>query len=141
MNHTWLLRAARSFWRDEDGAGAVEFAIVGSVLIALMLGIIQLGWALQLRNELGKAADHAVRHVLLEPTAGDAEFEQTVRDYANDHGYDADRLSVNAGETTVGNTDFRTLSIAYDMTLSIPGLPISLVTLSVSRRTPDLNDS
>ncbi|MDQ3558402.1 MAG: pilus assembly protein, partial [Pseudomonadota bacterium] len=118
-------------------AGAVEFAIVGSLLIVLLLGVIQLGWALQMRNELGKAADHAVRYVLLDPDADDEEFEQQATDYAALHGYDEDRLSVEAGETTVGDTDFRTLSVEYDMPLSIPGFPVSLVTLGVSRRTPD----
>jgi len=137
----WMMRAGWRFRRDESGASAVEFAFVGSILIACMLGVIQFGWALQMRNELGKAADHAVRYVQLNPGAEDrvedADFEQKVRDYTDDHGYDPDRLSVEAGETTVGDIDFRTLSVEYDMPLSIPGFPVSLVTLAVSRRTPD----
>ncbi len=84
------------------------------------------------------AADHAVRHVLLDPDTNDADFEQQAADYAELHGYDEDRLSVNAGETIVGATDFRTLSVEYEMPLSIPGFPMSAVTLGVSRRTPTL---
>lgn len=124
--------AGRIYARDEDGASAV--AIVGSILITMLLAILQLGWALQIRSDMARAADQAVRYVMLKPEADDTEFEAEVsKALAN---YDEDRLVVAAGETTVGTSNFRTAKVDYDLPVAIPGFPKSLVTLSISRRTP-----
>jgi Flp pilus assembly protein TadG len=127
-------RLFRRFWTDEAGASAVEFAIVGSVLIALCIAILSFGWALQIRSNLSQAADVAIRSIIIDPETSDSDLEAQV--YAALTHYGVERLNVEAGETTVGATDFRTLSIEYDMTLSIPLLPTNLVTLNVSRRVP-----
>ncbi len=133
-----MMRAGRRFRRDESGASAVEFGFVGSILIVCMLGVIQFGWALQMRNDLGKAADEAIRFVMLaEDPVDDADFEGKVTEYAERFGYDEDRLTVDAGTLVVGGNDYRTLDIEYEMPLSIPGFPMSVATLGVSRRTPD----
>jgi Flp pilus assembly pilin Flp len=68
----------RDLRRDEAGASAVEFAIVGSILIAMLLAVLQLGWALQIRSEMARAADQAVRQVMLDPDTDDEEFEAEV---------------------------------------------------------------
>jgi Flp pilus assembly protein TadG len=131
-----LSRAAKQLWRDQNGAGAVEFSIVGSLFIVLVLGIVQLGWALQVRNEMSRAADQATRFVQLEPDTSDAEFEARV--YSTLADYDPDRLEVDVGETTVGTMEFRTLYVEYGLPVSIPGVPLSVITLSQSRRIPVL---
>ena len=136
MRAAAMKSARRKLWRDEDGASAVEFAIVASVLITFCMGILHLGWALQIRNELAKAADEAVRFVALYPESDDTEFENEAKDALA--GYAEDRLQVDAGAMTVGTTDFRTLTVEYDMAVWIPGFSQNALTLSVSRRTPAL---
>ncbi len=119
--------------RHEGGASAVEFAIVGSILVTVLLAVLQLGWALQIRSEMARAADQAVRQVMLDPEMDDEEFEAEVAKALAD--YDDARLVVEAGETTVGSSNFRVVTVDYDLPLGIPGFP-DLVTLTVSRRTP-----
>jgi Flp pilus assembly protein TadG len=114
----------------------VEFSIVGSLAVALILGVIQLGWALQIRNDMSQAADQAARFVMLVPEASDSAFEAKV--YSALSEYDAERIDVEVGEMTVGATEFRTLAVEYDFSLSIPGFPVSAITLSQSRRIPIL---
>ena len=136
MSRPWRRSAeiSANFYRDENGASAVEFSIVASVFIALCLGIIQLGWTLQIRNHLAEAADTAIRSIMLDPDASDSTVEAQVYSALAD--YDADNLSVEAGETTVDDTDFRTLSIQYDLALAVPFFPSGVITMSVSRRVP-----
>ena len=128
-----LSQARTAIGCHEGGASAVEFAIVGSILITVLLAVLQFGWALQIRSELARAADQAVRHVLLNPETDDEEFEAEVAKALAS--YDAQRLVIEAGQTKVGTSDFRTVTIDYDLPLAIPGFP-DLLTLSVSRRTP-----
>jgi Flp pilus assembly protein TadG len=130
--------ATRRLWRDEAGASAVEFALVVSILIALCMGTLQLGWALQVRNELAKAADAAIRYAALHPESSDEEFEDEARSALAEYG--DERLTVEAGAMTVNETGFRTLTVGYAMGVFIPGFPRNVLSLSVSRRTPDLSD-
>ena len=128
-----MVMGLRRLWRNEGGASAVEFAIVGSVFIVLCLAILQLGWALQIRNQISQVADAAVRSIVIDPDASDSALEAQV--YSALAEYDAGRLHVEAGEATVDTIAFRTLNIKYDMELDIPFFPTNLVTLNVSRRT------
>jgi Flp pilus assembly protein TadG len=134
--HRWTAAALRRCWPDEDGAAAIEFAIVGSILIALCLAILQFGWALQVRNEIAVAADQAVRYLMLTPDASDADFKAQVENRLDD--YNPDKLTVTPGEVAVGTATFRTITVRYEFSLSVPGLPADLVELEVSRRTPRL---
>ena len=133
---TGLLAARKTIARDDGGAAAVEFAIVASVLIVLCLGIMQFGMALQIRNEMGRAADMAVRVVMLDPDLSDTEFKAEA--YKALPGYSKDRLSVETGQTTVASTEFRTLQVNYAMGVFVPGLPSDTFTLTVTRQTPVL---
>jgi len=128
-------RLAR-FCADEGGASALEFALVAGILIACILGVLQIGWAMQIRSQLALAADRAVRAVLLEPDLSDSEFEAHVVSELSE--YDNEDLIVEAGDTTVGSVAYRTLSVTYEMPISVPGVPQQMVTLNVTRRVPDL---
>lgn len=127
--------AGKRIARSEDGTSAVEFAIVASVLITILLAIVQFGWALQVRSQMGRAADEAVRYVQLKPEASDAEFKNQVT--AAMAKYDKKRLDVQTGQALIGSTQFRTVTVDYDLPLAIPGMD-NLVNLSVTRRTPVL---
>ena len=131
-----ILRLQAACRCDERGSSAVEFSIVGSLAVALVLAILQLGWALQIRNDISQAADQAARYVMLTPEASDSALEAKV--YSTLAGYDANRLDVDVGEMTVGTAEFRTLTVEYDLAVTIPGFPVSAITLSQSRRIPVL---
>lgn len=60
-----------SFVRDRSGAGALEFALVAPVLIFMIIGIMQIGLALQRGSTVQWAAERAAREVML-----DGQFSQ-----------------------------------------------------------------
>jgi Flp pilus assembly protein TadG len=122
----------RRFLTDDEGASAVEFSIVGSIFVALCVAILQLGWALQIRNQIAHAADAAVRSTIIDPDASDSALKSTV--YSILAEYDPERLHVETGETTVDAISFRTLTISYDVSLAIPFVPTKVAALSVTRR-------
>lgn len=129
-----IRRGMRKFSRAEEGAAAVEFAIVGSLFVVLALAILQFGWALQVRNELALVADEVARSVMIDPDKTDKELSADVK--AKLSRYDADRLSVATGNERLGSMTIRTLHIRYGFAIAIPGLPSERLALSVSRRIP-----
>lgn len=58
--------------RGDDGAAIVEFAFVSVMLIALLMGIIQVGIYLHVRNVLAASAAEGARYAANANTSGDA---------------------------------------------------------------------
>jgi hypothetical protein len=54
---------------DERGSAAVEFVLVGMLLTALTLGVLQLGIALHVRNVVHDAAFAGAQHAALADTS------------------------------------------------------------------------
>ena len=57
-------------WRDRRGGAAIEFAFVGPVFIALMLGAVELGRMYYVRQSMEYATEQAARYYMLNPTTG-----------------------------------------------------------------------
>jgi len=57
-------------WRDERGTSAIEFAIVGPVFIALVIGAIYLCMALFALGSLHYAVEEGARCASIQPTIG-----------------------------------------------------------------------
>lgn len=120
--------------RCDLGVAAVEFAFVGLLAISLILGIIEFGRALFIRNELAFAADIATRKVLLDPpkTGGDLDrLKATIRD---DITFGRDQLEIDLQLPSPSGTMLMTLR--QPLTLLVPGLHQSGIMLSVDRRIP-----
>jgi Flp pilus assembly protein TadG len=63
----------------DDGTAAIEFAVVGLLFFALLLGSIEMGRAMWMRNSLQFAAEEAVRWKLVRPTASTTEIQNFAR--------------------------------------------------------------
>ena len=59
----------RRVLRNEEGSGAVDFVLVGSLLTALTLAVLQLGLAVYVRNIVHDAAVEGAHHAALADTA------------------------------------------------------------------------
>lgn len=118
--------------RCERGGVAVEFAIVGGIMISAMIGVIEFGQILQTRNELSQAADRGAREMLVCPGVSKPELETLVR---NAFSGSEDDLVFTDADKIVQGLQFREISVSYPVTISMPGLQHSL-TLSVTRRAP-----
>ncbi len=118
-------------WRDQKGATAVEFSICGAILIALSLGVIEIGRAFLVRNELAYAADRATRTVLMDPSASDSTIAAAARAAFQD---DLSLLVVAVAEETVDGLPSRVITLSYPIDLLLPLRATSGFDLSVSRR-------
>jgi len=126
----WFARLKRC----ENGAVAVEFALVGLSSIALILGITELGRGLYMRNEMYYAMDLAERKILTNPSVPNTEIETVVRKAIT---FEAPAsLQITFGSKTVNGLIFRTVLISYPVTLLIPGLTSSSFMLKVDRIVP-----
>lgn len=57
---------ARRLHRDERGATVIEFAILGPALIAMLLGVMQVGLYMQAQNALSSVAGDMSRYMSVE---------------------------------------------------------------------------
>ena len=126
----------RRFGRNEDGGPAIEFAIIAPVFITVCLGVISLGYAFQVRNEMAHAVDAGIRKVMMNPAITDADLETAIKDAFQES--DPDSLTVTLTNSTIDGVDYRSIALSYPFTrIVIPGLPDN-VTLGLSRRTPKI---
>lgn len=116
------------------GSTAVEFALAAMALFALCLGILEFGRGLNLRNQLSQAIDYAARELLLSPQLSDAILARDLRTAFK--AGDPTLLGTAFATEVVNGSTYKVITLTYPLTLLIPGLANSSITLSVSRRTP-----
>ena len=115
----------------QNGAVAVEFALVGLVSITLMLGIIEFGRSLFMRSEMSYAMDMAERRILTNPGVANTDVETIIRKAITFE--KPASLQITFGSATVNGLLFRTVLISYPVTLLIPGLTSRSFTLKIDR--------
>ncbi len=126
----------RRFGRDEDGSPAVEFAIVAPAFLAVSLGVISVGYAFQVRNEMAHAVDSGIRQVLMDPDITDDALRTAIRDAFPES--DPDNLTITLTETTIDSIDYRSITLSYPFArVVIPGISDTWE-LGLSRRTPKI---
>lgn len=128
------MRRLYALKRSEQGAAAVEFAIISGVLVMLLIAIVDFGRTLYVKNQLSFLADQAARSVLVQPGITDATLEADLR--ADFNAGDPTDLTVTISTVVVGANTFRVLSIDYPVTLFVPNLASSILDLNVTRRVP-----
>ena len=121
----------RRFCNDQDGASGVEFAICGSFLIFLSLGVIEFGRAFMIRNEVAYAADKATRTVLMNPSASTSAITQSARDAFQEND---SLLTVTVADETVGGLSSRVITLSYPVQLLIPAFSSNSFAVTVRRR-------
>lgn len=129
-----MMRRIQRFRGCNRGAAAVEFAIVGTVLITLCIGTIDFGRTLYVKNQISALADQAARKILLEPNIAGATLEAELRDDFS--AGNPSHLSVEVATETAGGTNYRVITVGFPMTLFVPGLSSDAISLSVTRRVP-----
>jgi len=116
------------------GTAAIEFAIIASVLVTLMVGGVDFGRTLYIKNQLSFLADKAARAVLISPGISDATLTADLKaDFAAG---DPAGLTVTVAAETIGTDSFRVLTVSYPVTLFVPGLDSNALTLDIRRRIP-----
>lgn len=126
----------RHLLRRDDGTAAIEFALIGLLLIVVSIGTIEIGRALFLFNELAHAADRAARLILIDPTISDGDLTDRVQDEDLLTGLSAADLNVLPGTVQDNGISFRTVRLEYPFTPMVSGLTLGSVTMATVRRVP-----
>lgn len=124
----------RAFARRREGSVAVETALVGFALFALILGTLEIGRALHARHELEAVADRAARAAMLDPSRDAAALERLALDALAEAGV-ADGAARVVTETAEG-LEVRALTLSRPVPLYV--LDLATPTLSATRRVPRL---
>ena len=137
------MRRMISFLRkDQRGSVAVEFALVGPLLIGMLMGVLQIGVGMQNYNALrGISADVARYSVINYQTDNRLTVGQ-LQDYANGvaatapYGLTRDRftatISAAATQRVSGATEY-TITLDYDVPTMLSIIGIDEIPLSYSR--------
>ncbi|MGO1769737.1 MAG: TadE/TadG family type IV pilus assembly protein [Microbacterium sp.] len=118
---------------DESGSAAVEFVLVGVLLTALTLAVLQLGFAIYVRNVVHDAAVEGAYHAALadtDPSDGAARAAEIISRAVGD-AYDHE---VRAGTGTVAGIDSALVTVTA--TLPLAGLLGAPRGLEVSAHAP-----
>lgn len=116
------------------GTAAVEFALVSTILIGLLVGILDFGRTLYVKNQISYLADRAARSAMVNPDISDADLEALVRD--NFTAGNPDRLTFRFATDSASGETYRVMTVGFPMTLFIPQLSSKALSLSVTRRAP-----
>ncbi len=112
--------------RDQEGAAAVEFALLLPLLVLLLFGMIEFGLAFNSRIQATNAAREAARRAVVgidnwSDLGGGVPFWQAVRQDAGAGSISNCVLSTNPGVPVIGGT--LTVSFDYPLNLRIPFMP------------------
>ncbi|NYE37094.1 Flp pilus assembly protein TadG [Nocardioides cavernae] len=124
---------SRKRQRGSRGAVAVEFALLMPILLALVAGMIDAGFAINRYTMLNNAAREGIRAASLGQSVGDV--ETTVRNYLGDSGVAAATITLTcqrpnsttacaggwAGRAT-GGTAILTITYSHPWITPVPGL-------------------
>lgn len=117
-----------------SGAAAIEFAMLGLLIISLLLGIFEFGRALFLRNQLALAADIATRQILLDPPETSSDLDHLEAIIRNSIPFDQGVLQVDLDLPS--EEGIMPITLRQPLTLLVPDLFQKSITLRVDRRIP-----
>ena len=119
---------------EENGAAAIEFALIALPLILLIVGVIDFGRAIYTRNNMIEAADLGARVILLDNVAEGSAVTAEIRDAFIAGPSDA--LAVDLGTASENGLQFRTITLTYDFDLVAPLVGVDPITMRHTRRVP-----
>lgn len=131
-----------TLWRDQRGATAVEFALVGPTMIAAMLGVVQVGMAMWSYNTLRGVAHDAARYAVVNYQATTRITNSQIVDYTRSvatnppYGLLASNLTVtvvNATTQRVTGATELTMTITYSVPTVLSLLGLGDLPMSYSR--------
>lgn len=125
--------------RDDTGATAIEFALLSPALILMMIGVLQVGMAMQNYNALRGLSADVARYTMVQYQTGNTISNSQIETWAENHALGAPYLlhqdRVNAVVTTpstqrvTGATELQ-LVISYQMDsfLGFAGIEFPFIT-------------
>lgn len=125
----------RSLWADRSGASAVEAAFAVPVIVALVMGILQIGMFFLANAGLRQGVESGARFASIYPTPDDTAIVARAR--ANAYGMDTTRMAITTpvrGTDATNGQRFIEISGSYPYTFNFIFFNSSAITLRYSRR-------
>lgn len=129
MIRKWISR----YGGDSAGATAVEFAIVGPLIFALMFWFFDLAFSLYVRNSFTHAVNSVARDVYLDPDRSDEQLLEALTGKLSRFG---GAISVESTLETVGSIDYHVISASMLYHFKSPPLSGAAITLNAEGRAP-----
>ncbi len=126
-------RIGSSILRDQRGVAAVELAIVLPLFLMVVLGTLELGRALESRNDMSHALSRAVRVLNLDSEKTPSAIAALLSTYVD---HNAGALSVSVSSATISEIDYMTISVNFPFQVRIPFSSFSTITLGVETVAP-----
>jgi Flp pilus assembly protein TadG len=70
----------RRFAGDRSGGAALEFALLGPVVLLFVIGFFQVAWAMYCSSSVRYALHNSARALVIDPTISQGQLQQMVRD-------------------------------------------------------------
>lgn len=129
MIRKWISR----YSDDSAGATAVEFAIVGPLIFALMFWFFDLAFSLYVRNSFTHAVNSVARDVYLDPDRSDEQLLEALTGKLSRFG---GAISVESTLETVGSIDYHVISASMLYHFKSPPFSGAAITLNAEGRAP-----
>jgi Flp pilus assembly protein TadG len=136
MKRLNLVRLAR-LRADDSGAAAVEFALVASAFITLIIGISYFAIVAYTRATLQWAVETTIRDAALNKNATQAQLTTTLNN--NLSAFHVQAATVSYSTATVGTTQVATLTATFAQTYTIPFVGTFNHTYTATGKTPQNN--
>ena len=112
-----ISRLMRRITRDTSGLGAVEFALIAPVLLAMLLGIAMLGILFLAQSGLKSAVEDAARYATIWPRPTQTQIEARIA--AKRFGLNPDNIvAPTITFNTASNPAYVTISMGYNITIN-----------------------
>lgn len=115
-------RSSRTLAGDTSGASAVEFGMIAPLLIILLFGIFQVGWALHCASSVRYALDESARALSIDPDLTASEVEADMRARLDRFADPEISVSISQDSATPG-LRITNLTATYVHSLEAPLLP------------------
>lgn len=112
----------RGFAGDRTGATALEFAMVAPVLIAMVIGVFNLGYALYCGAAVRHAIQQSSRALMFDPGISAATLKATVTGKLTQVPVENLQIAI-ATEAMTQSEEVKRISWTYDYMVYVPFLP------------------
>lgn len=128
------MRKPGSFWRNDGGASALEFALVLPVFAAMMFGTIQMGIAFYYAGTVQYALERTARLTMIEQDMSSGQVQTA---FDNELSTFTDQnIVINYVVDESGDVPIAEFTAAYVHEFIIPFVPTFSITFDVETRVP-----
>ena len=108
-----MLHLLNRFWKREDGATAVEFALIAVGFLTLVFGIFESGRLFMTWNSFQYSLEDTTRRALIDENVTEAELETTIIENMGDVMLDPNNVTLNISFTDYSGVNILEVNGTY----------------------------